>query len=67
MFMPSAYLFMGLLTGLLVLNVVWTVLILAIAVRKLRAGGSLQDYRSSAQETSSSDTNSSTNNLNKTD
>nr|XP_045601795.1 ceramide synthase 3-like [Procambarus clarkii] len=54
MFMPSAYLFMGLLTGLLVLNVVWTVLILAIVVRKLRAG-TLQDYRSSGEDPSTSD------------
>lgn len=51
MFMPSAYLFMGLLVGLLILNLGWTWIILSIVIRKLRAG-TLQDVRSSGEEES---------------
>ncbi|XP_047493623.1 ceramide synthase 5-like [Penaeus chinensis] len=46
--MPSAYVFIALLTGLLMLNLIWTWLILSIVVRKIR-GGKLQDFRSSSE------------------
>ncbi|XP_064102934.1 ceramide synthase 6-like [Macrobrachium nipponense] len=49
MFMPSAYIFLGLLTGLLALNLLWTGLILGIIYRKVRAGR-LEDLRSSGEE-----------------
>ncbi|KAK7081270.1 Ceramide synthase 5 [Halocaridina rubra] len=55
MFMPSAYIFLGLLTGLLLLNLLWTVLIMGIIIRKVKAG-TLEDFRSSAEEYSDNGT-----------
>lgn len=49
--MPASYLFKALLIGLLILNAVWTVLIVGVVVRKVRAG-SLQDVRSGGEELS---------------
>ncbi|XP_042883053.1 ceramide synthase 2-like [Penaeus japonicus] len=49
MFMPSAYVFIGLLTGLLLLNVIWSWLVVGVVVRKVW-GGELRDFRSSGSD-----------------
>lgn len=49
--MPAAYLLKSLLCGLLLLNVVWTVLIGGVLVKKLRAG-SIEDVRSDGEDLS---------------
>ncbi|KAK7081271.1 Ceramide synthase 5 [Halocaridina rubra] len=48
---PSVVLFKLLLIGLLILNIVWTVLIFGIIIKKY-TGGSLEDIRSDAEEVS---------------
>ncbi|KAG7157366.1 LAG1 longevity assurance 3-like [Homarus americanus] len=52
--MPAAYLFKGLLIGLLVLNIIWTVLIGGVLMKKLCVG-SLEDVRSDGEDLSEDD------------
>lgn len=50
MFMPSAYVFMGLLTGLLALNLSWTFLILRMVFRTFITNTPLRDLHEEGEE-----------------